>query len=109
MRHEAPPEEELTGIKKNLAGVFVVSNTSRGGVISQLVFVDQHRLGDDYLRNYVTNVMNVTAEQVRRVADQVPRAVRDDARRCRRHQDGQIPGRAMGSSRDRAMTIAIDD
>ena len=70
LRHEAPPEEELTGIKKNLAGVFVVSNTSRGGVISQLVFVDQHRLGDDYLRNYVTNVMNVTAEQVRRVADQ---------------------------------------
>jgi len=70
LRREAPPEEELTGIKKNLAGVFVVSNTSRGGVISQLVFVDQHRLGDDYLRNYVTNVMNVTAEQVRRIADQ---------------------------------------
>ena len=97
-RREAPPEAELTGIKKNLAGVFVVSNASRGGVISQLVFVDQHRLGDDYLRSYVTDVMSVTAEQVRRVAEQYLAPSDDDARRRRRHEDGQIPGRAMGTA-----------
>jgi predicted Zn-dependent peptidase len=70
LRREAPPDDELTGIKKNLAGVFVLSNTSRTGVISQLAFVDQHELGDDYLRNYVSSIMSVTAEQVRRAAEQ---------------------------------------
>ena len=69
LRREPPPEAELTGIKNNLAGVFVVSNASRGGVIAQLVFVDQHKLGDDYLTRYVSDVMSVTAEQVRRIAD----------------------------------------
>jgi predicted Zn-dependent peptidase len=69
LRREPPPEAELTGIKNNLAGAFVVSNASRGGVIAQLVFVDKHKLGDDYLTRYVSDVMSVTAEQVRRVAD----------------------------------------
>jgi len=69
LRREAPPAEELRGIQNNLAGVFVVQNASRAGVINRLVFVDQHGLGDDYLSTYVKRVMTVTPDEVRRVAN----------------------------------------
>jgi zinc protease len=68
LRREAPPAEELRGIQNNLAGLFVVQNASRAGVINRLVFVDQHGLGDDYLSAYVKRVMAVTPDEVRRVA-----------------------------------------
>jgi zinc protease len=68
LRKEAPPAAELQGIKNNLAGVFVVQNASRSGVLNRLVFVDQHGLGDQYLTNYVKKVMAVTPEDVRRIA-----------------------------------------
>jgi predicted Zn-dependent peptidase len=65
---EAPPDAELKGIQRNLAGTFVVQNASRGGVISQLAYVDRHGLGDDYLAKYVERVNAVTPEQVRATA-----------------------------------------
>jgi predicted Zn-dependent peptidase len=68
LRREAPPAEELTGIKNALAGVFLVQNASRSDLISQLAFVDLHGLGEDYLTKYVQRVNAVTAEDVRRVA-----------------------------------------
>jgi len=68
LQKEPPPTGELRGIQNNLAGTFVVQNSSRQGVISQLAFVDLHGLGDDYLANYVKRVMAVTPEDVRRVA-----------------------------------------
>ncbi|RPJ67796.1 MAG: insulinase family protein [Acidobacteria bacterium] len=74
LRKEPPPAEELRGIQNNLAGTFVVQNSSRQGVISQLAFVDLHGLGDDYLANYVKRVMAVTPEDVRRVASEYLRA-----------------------------------
>jgi zinc protease len=70
LRKEAPSAAELQGIKNNLAGVFVVQNASRGGVLGRLAFVDQHGLGDQYLATYVKRVMAVTPEDVRRVANQ---------------------------------------
>jgi predicted Zn-dependent peptidase len=70
LRKEAPPAAELQGIKNNIAGVFVVQNGSRAGVLGQLVFVDRHGLGDQYLSSYVKRVMAVTPEDVRRVANQ---------------------------------------
>jgi predicted Zn-dependent peptidase len=70
LRKEPPPAEELRGIQNNLAGTFVVQNSSRAGVISQLAFVDLHGLGDDYLAAYVKRVMAVTPEDVRRVASE---------------------------------------
>jgi zinc protease len=70
LRKEAPTAAELQGIKNNLAGVFVVQNASRSGVISQLAYVDQYRLGDQYLATYVKRVMAVTPEDVRRIANQ---------------------------------------
>jgi predicted Zn-dependent peptidase len=70
LRKDVAPAAELQGIKNNLAGVFVVQNASRNGVISRLAFVDQHGLGDQYLATYVKRVMAVTPEDVRRIANQ---------------------------------------
>jgi predicted Zn-dependent peptidase len=70
LRKEAPSAAELQGIKNNIAGVFVVQNSSRGGVLSQLAFVDRHGLGEQYLTSYVKRVMAVTPEDVRRIANQ---------------------------------------
>jgi len=70
LRKEPPPADELRGIENNLAGIFVVQNASRTGVISRLSFVDTHGLGPDYLSTYVKRVMAVTPEDVRRVANE---------------------------------------
>jgi zinc protease len=70
LRKEAPPATELRGIQNNLAGVFVVQNASRTGVIGRLAFVDLHKLGPDYLSSYVKRVMAVTPDEVRRIANE---------------------------------------
>jgi zinc protease len=70
LSREAPPDEELRGIKNAMAGTFVVQNASRNGVISQLAFVDLHGLGDSYLSKYVERIMAVTPEDVRRIASE---------------------------------------
>ena len=68
LQKEAPPPDELHGIQNNLAGVFVLQNSSRAGVAGQLAFVDLFGLGDDYLTGYVRRVLAVTPEQVQRMA-----------------------------------------
>ena len=68
LRREAPPAEELAGIEKNLAGIFTLRNSSRGGIIGQLQFVDEQGLGDDYLTGYVRRVLAVTPAEVQRAA-----------------------------------------
>jgi zinc protease len=69
LRKEAPPADELRGIQNNLAGIFTLQNSSRAGVASQLAFVDEYGLGDDFLTTYVRRVLSVTPEQVRRSAE----------------------------------------
>jgi len=68
LRDEAPPEPELTGIKNNMVGLFTIQNSSRGGLIGQMQFVDQYGLGDAYLSAYVKNVMAVTPADVQQTA-----------------------------------------
>jgi len=68
LQKEPPSEAELDGIKNYLAGVFVLRNSTRQGVIGQLQFVDLHNLGDQYLDSYVQNVHSVTAAQVQQMA-----------------------------------------
>lgn len=70
LRKEPPSAAELQGMKNNLAGIFVVQNASRSGVISRLNFADTHRLGPDYLATYVKRLMAVTPEDVRRIANE---------------------------------------
>ncbi|HKR02678.1 MAG TPA: pitrilysin family protein [Pyrinomonadaceae bacterium] len=68
LQKEPPTEAELLGIKNYLAGIFVLQNSSRQGVINQLAFVDLHGLDDKYLTTYVQKVMAVTPKDVQRIA-----------------------------------------
>ncbi|HUS19305.1 MAG TPA: pitrilysin family protein [Terriglobales bacterium] len=68
LRKEPPTAAEMEGIKNYLGGIFVLQNSSRGGVINQLVFRDFHGLGEDYLPTYVQKVRAVTPEQVQQMA-----------------------------------------
>jgi predicted Zn-dependent peptidase len=68
LQKEPPTEEELQGIKNYLAGIFVLQNSSRQGVINQLSFVDLHGLDDKYLTTYVQNVFAITPKDIQRIA-----------------------------------------
>ena len=67
LQKEQPGAGELRGIQNNLAGVFLLQNSSRAGVAGRLAFVDLFGLGDDYLRSYVRHVLAVTPDQVQRM------------------------------------------
>jgi len=70
LRKTAPPAAELDGIKQSLVGLFVIRNSSRAGVVSQLSYVNEQRLGEDFLTGYVQRVMQVTPADVRRMAEE---------------------------------------
>lgn len=70
LRKAPPSADELQRIQRYMSGVFVLNNSSRGGIIGQMAFVDFHGLGDDYLRTYVQKVNAVTPEEVHRIAEQ---------------------------------------
>ena len=61
---EPPTADELTGIKNYLAGIFVLRNSSRQGLVGQLNYIDLHGLGDEYLNTYVQQIYAVTPQQV---------------------------------------------
>jgi predicted Zn-dependent peptidase len=65
---EAPTKDELTGIQNYEAGIFVLQNSTPGGIINQLNFLDLYGLDDSYLTNYVKNIYKVTPEMVSRIA-----------------------------------------
>lgn len=68
LRKEPPTEKELEGVKSYLAGVFVLQNSTRAGVIAQLSFLDLHKLDEKYLTNYVQNIYAVTPADIQRMA-----------------------------------------
>lgn len=68
LRSEAPSAEELRSIQSYLAGVFVLRNSTRVGIIFQLAFLERHGLTDDYLRDYTKRVAAVTPADVQRIA-----------------------------------------
>lgn len=68
LQKEPPTETELNGIKNYLAGIFVLQNSSREGVINQLSFLNLHRLPDQYLTDYIQNIYAVTPAEVQRIA-----------------------------------------
>jgi zinc protease len=68
LQAEPPSDQELKGFQNYRAGVFILQNSSRGGITGQLEFVDLHRLPADYLNGYVARVYAVTPEQVQQVA-----------------------------------------
>jgi predicted Zn-dependent peptidase len=56
VRREPPSTQELKGYEENLAGLFVLQNSSPAGIIGRLNFVDLHGLGDNWLNTYVQQV-----------------------------------------------------
>jgi predicted Zn-dependent peptidase len=68
LQSEPPAEKELKAFQNYRAGVFVLQNSSRGGIIGQLEFVDLHGLPADYLNGYVGRIYAITPAQVQEMA-----------------------------------------
>jgi predicted Zn-dependent peptidase len=68
LQKNPPPAEELEGVKNYSAGTFVLQNSTRGGIINILSYLDHHDLPSDYLTNYVRAVHAVTPGQVSEIA-----------------------------------------
>ncbi|HZO19544.1 MAG TPA: pitrilysin family protein [Gemmatimonadaceae bacterium] len=75
LQAEPPTAAELESIKKYLAGIFVLQNSSRLGIIGQLQFTELHGLGENYLRELVRKIYAVTPADVQRIAREY---LRDD-------------------------------
>ena len=68
LQSEPPPAQELQSIQRYLAGIFVLQNSSRNGIINQLQFTELHGLGENYLRDLVRKIYAVTPADVQRIA-----------------------------------------
>ena len=68
LQAQPPDAAELAGIQNYLAGTYVLQNSSRGGILSQLRYVDLHGLAADYPNTYVKKVFAVTPQKVSEVA-----------------------------------------
>jgi predicted Zn-dependent peptidase len=64
LQNENPKESELEGIKNYSAGIFVLQNSTRQGVIAQLANLDLHELPASYLTDYVKNIYAVTPADI---------------------------------------------
>ena len=68
LQTEPPTEAELEGIQNYLAGIFVLQNSSRQGIVGQLAFLELHGLPDEYLTGYVGRIHDVTPTRVQGIA-----------------------------------------
>ncbi len=64
LQDEAPTKEELDGIKNYQAGIYVLQNSTRGGIIGQLSYLNTYDLPEEFLTERVKNIYAVTPEQV---------------------------------------------
>ncbi|MEO9870571.1 M16 family metallopeptidase [Ekhidna sp.] len=64
LQDEAPSVEELDGIKNYEAGIYVLQNSTPGGIIGQLSYLDIYDLPESFLTDKVKNIYAVTPEQV---------------------------------------------
>jgi predicted Zn-dependent peptidase len=64
LQKNPPPIEELDGVKNYAAGIFVLQNSTRNGIINYLNQIDLQELPDTYLTNYVSDVFALTPEQI---------------------------------------------
>ncbi len=68
LQTQAPSADELKGIQNYEAGIFVLQNSSAGGIINQLSFLDLHGLDDSYLTDRVKNIYAITPEKIQQMA-----------------------------------------
>lgn len=67
LQNEPPTQEELDGIINYESGIYVLQNSTPGGIIGQLVFLDIHDLDESFLTDKVKNMHAVTPEKVQQV------------------------------------------
>ena len=68
LQENSPTVEELDGVKNYTAGIFVLQNSTRSGIINVLNTLDLQELPDTYLTDYVSNVFAITPAQVSEMA-----------------------------------------
>jgi predicted Zn-dependent peptidase len=68
LQAEPPSADELKSVQNYMAGVFVLQNSSRNGIVNVLELIDLHGLPADYLKTYVQRVYAVTPQDVQRLA-----------------------------------------
>jgi predicted Zn-dependent peptidase len=68
LQAEPPSRDELSGIQNYLAGTYILQNSSRGGITTQLDYMDLHGLPPTYASTYVKQVYAVTPQQVMEMA-----------------------------------------
>jgi zinc protease len=64
LQEEPPTAEELDGIKNYEAGIYVLQNSTPGGIIGQLSYLDIYDLPESFLTDRVKNIYAVTPEMV---------------------------------------------
>jgi predicted Zn-dependent peptidase len=68
LQTEKPSDDDVKGIQNYEAGIFVLQNSTRGGIINQLNFLDVHGLPDAYLTDRVKNIYQITPDKIQQVA-----------------------------------------
>ncbi len=68
LQQTPPPAWELKGVQNYMSGLFVLRNSSRAGLISQLINLDVNELPRTRLTNYISLVNEVDAQAVSYVA-----------------------------------------
>lgn len=64
LQHNAPASEELEAAKNYRNGIFVLSNATREGLISQFAFMDLLGLPQDWLATYIDRMYAVQPAQI---------------------------------------------
>ena len=68
LRDTPVPEDELNDAKNYLSGSFPLGMETQEGLTNRLVSQQIYGLPEDYLQTYSENILAITAEEVRRVA-----------------------------------------
>lgn len=66
---QTPSDEELSGIQNYMAGIFVLRNSSRSAIISQLAFAELHGLDEGFLKDYVKTIYAISPQDVKDVTE----------------------------------------
>ena len=95
LQAEPPSEKELKAFQNYRAGIFVLQNSSRGGIIGQLEFVDLHGLPADYLNGYVRPRLRHDAAAGPGDGQEVPQGRSGHDRRRGRQEDRRGPAQGV--------------
>jgi len=68
LRKEPPTEKELQGIKNFMVGIYVLQNSTRGGIINLLEYKNYNELNQDYLDTYIQKITAVTPKDIQDAA-----------------------------------------